>query len=95
MLDVSASFDPQSGKGAVFIVNRSLTETLQTTLEWRGSVPAQVSDIQQLAGTDPKAANTWEQPDLIGLKKIDGMRIDDGRVVVDVPPLSFSVLAYE
>jgi alpha-N-arabinofuranosidase len=95
MLDVSASYDAQSGKGAVFVVNRSLTETLHTTLEWRGSAPARVRQIQQLAGSDPKAANTWEQPDLVGLQQIEGMQVEDGSVVVDLPPLSFSVLSYE
>ncbi len=34
-LDVSASYDPSSGAGAVFIVNRSQTETVETEIVWQ------------------------------------------------------------
>ena len=49
--------------GAVFIVNRSQHEAVTTDIVWQGAAPARAAAIHQLSGTDPKAINTFEQPD--------------------------------
>jgi alpha-N-arabinofuranosidase len=92
LLDVSASYDQANDRGAVFIVNRSQHEAVTTDIGWQGAAPAQVSTIYQLAGTDPKAANTFEQPDTIVPKTLDSTPVRDGRTTLRLPPLSFTVL---
>jgi alpha-N-arabinofuranosidase len=57
-LDVSASFDPETQQGAVFLVNRSLTDAVTTDLARRTVKPFWLNGLQ-LAGSDPKAVNTW------------------------------------
>ncbi|HJZ49979.1 MAG TPA: alpha-N-arabinofuranosidase [Roseiflexaceae bacterium] len=92
LLDVSASHDPADDQGAVFLVNRSQNEAVTTDLIWQGAAPARVSAIYQLAGTDPKATNTFDQPDTIVPKTLDGMPVRDGRITLRLPPLSFTVV---
>jgi len=92
LLDVSASYDQASDRGAVFIVNRSQHEAVTTELGWQGAAPSQVAAAYQLSGTDPKAANSFEQPNVIAPKQLDGLRIDDGRITLRLPPLSFTVV---
>jgi alpha-N-arabinofuranosidase len=93
LLDVSASYDQANDQGAVFIINRSQSETVTTELDWQGAAPARVSAAYQLSGTDVKAANTWEQPDLIRPKQLSDLRIDGRSISLRLPPLSFTVLS--
>jgi alpha-N-arabinofuranosidase len=92
-LDVSASYDEANDRGAVFIVNRSQQEPVTTEVAWQGAAPARVTAIHQLSGTDPKAVNTFEQPNTIVPKKLDGGPVRDGRLTLRLPPLSFTVVA--
>ncbi len=61
VLDVSASYDPASGKEAIFIVNRSQTDSVVTDIAWQDGRTVTMGEAWQLAGTDPKALNTWEE----------------------------------
>jgi alpha-N-arabinofuranosidase len=63
-----------------------------TDIGWQGAAPAQVSAVYQLSGSDPKAVNTFAQPDTIVPKTLDGMPVRDGRITLRLPPLSFTVV---
>jgi alpha-N-arabinofuranosidase len=91
-LDVSASYDAETQKGAVFLVNRSQTEAVVTHLVWQDGKAVHIDRAWQLAGSDPKEANSWDQPDRLVAKTISTSAIDDGRVTVKLPPLSFTAL---
>ena len=91
MLDVSASYDAETGKGALFIVNRSETEALSTELIWQDGKAIQIDQAWQIAGTDPKQLNTWEVPDQLVAKTIDTPVVESGCATVTLPPLSFTV----
>ncbi|MCX6049864.1 MAG: alpha-N-arabinofuranosidase [Chloroflexi bacterium] len=93
LLDVSASYEEATGATGVFIVNRSETETLNTELIWQSIAPQQVSEAWQLAGTDVKAANTWEQPNNITAQPIKTAAIANGTLAITLPPLSFTALS--
>jgi alpha-N-arabinofuranosidase len=92
MLDVSASHDAENGAGAVFIVNRSQTESVTTELIWQVGVPQTVSQAFQLAGTDVRAANTWDDPNFTTAQPIPAPVIADSKATLELPPLSFTVL---
>lgn len=92
VLDVSASYDEATGNGAVFIVNRSLTDSVATDLIWQDGRSVVMGDAWQLAGTDPKAGNTWENPNALTAKAIAAPRVGDGKATIELPPLSFTVL---
>ncbi len=91
-LDVSATFDSEKQQGAVFIVNRSTTEAVVTDLVWQNQTAVQIEQAWQLAGSDPKAANTWETPNALVAKAIPAPLVEDGKATLRLPPLSFTTL---
>jgi alpha-N-arabinofuranosidase len=93
LLDASASYDPATGKSALFLVNRSQMETLNTEIIWQTEAPRQINAIYQIAGDDPKAANTFAKPDAIRPQQSNGVPIEGHRAALTLPPLSFTVLS--
>jgi alpha-N-arabinofuranosidase len=91
-LDVSASYDAETGNGAIFIVNRSQTDTLTTELIWQDGEEVAFDKGWQLAGADVKAANTWETPNAITAQPIAVPQVVDGKATLQIPPLSFTTL---
>jgi alpha-N-arabinofuranosidase len=48
--------------------------------------------IHQIAGSDPKAINTFERPDTIVSRDLGGEVVTDGRLTLQLPPLSFTAV---
>lgn len=92
LLDVSSSFDEASGANAIFIVNRSQTDSIPVEVHWQDRAPKSISAVYQLAGTDPKAANTYENPNQITAVKVETPALSDHSISVSVPPLSFTAI---
>ena len=92
ILDVSASHDADTQQGAIFMVNRSQTESVTTDIVWQDGKTVQVDKAWQLAGSDPKEANSWESPDRLVAKAISAPTVETGRATLTLPPLSFTVL---
>ncbi len=93
LLDVSASYDAQSGQSALFIVNRSLTESQPVEIVWQGWTPGSGARLIQISGADPKAVNSFDQPHAVVPQDRGQVVIHDGALALSLPPLSFSVLA--
>jgi alpha-N-arabinofuranosidase len=92
MLDVSASYEAATGNGAVFIVNRSQSESLATELIWQDGSATSVAEAWQLSGSDINAMNTWEAPNTVVPQAVAAPRIEGGKATMVLPPLSFTVL---
>jgi alpha-N-arabinofuranosidase len=92
MLDVSASYDPATGEGAVFVVNRSQSDAVTTEFIWQDGAPQRVSEVWQLAGDDPKAVNTFAHPDAVTPQKLASPSLQDGKFSLRLPPLSFTAI---
>ena len=92
VLDVSASYDPASGKEAIFIVNRSQTDSVLTDIAWQDGRTVTMGEAWQLAGSDPKALNTWENRNALTAQPITAPRVENGKATIQLPPLSFTVL---
>ena len=93
VLDVSTSYDPATGASAVFIVNRSQTDVAPAELIWQSGAPKSVQAAYQIAGDDPKAANTFDNPDRITPKTLTGLKLDGATLALQLPPLSFTVVS--
>ena len=91
-LDVSASYHAETGEGTVFLVNRSQTESVLTDLVWQDGQALAIDRAWRLAGSDPKAVNSWESPEQITPKSIAVPPVENGRATINLPPLSFTVL---
>ena len=92
LLDVCASFDEANSSGAAFLVNRSLTETLEVQINWHGTSAKTVTGAWQVTGTDPKAANSFENPNMVVSHALSGIGINDARVSISLPPMSFTTI---
>ncbi len=92
LLDVSASFDEATNAHAIFIVNRSQTESLTVDLKWQDRAPKSINNVYQLAGTDPKLANTYESPNNVISVKVASPTIDGKSSTIILPPLSFTAI---
>jgi alpha-N-arabinofuranosidase len=93
LLDASATFNPATGQGAVFLVNRGQNESLTTHLHWHGQAPFRIAQQYTLTGDDPKAANTFDNPDTIRPRTTAGPPIKNARATLPLPPLSLTILA--
>jgi alpha-N-arabinofuranosidase len=92
LLDVSASQDDMAQKQAIFIVNRSQNESVPVELHWQDLRPSSINNVYQIAGTDPKAANSFDNPYMISTVSIAAPTIKDGIALLLLAPLSFTVL---
>ncbi|MBZ0286811.1 MAG: alpha-N-arabinofuranosidase, partial [Anaerolineae bacterium] len=92
LIDVSASYDEAARTSAIFIVNRSQTEALPVELHWQDRAPSDIKAVYQVAGTDPKAANTYENPNQVVSAQVQAPKLDDRRATLIVPPLSFTAV---
>ncbi|HWG84639.1 MAG TPA: alpha-L-arabinofuranosidase C-terminal domain-containing protein, partial [Deinococcales bacterium] len=92
LLDASASLDEAAGKGAVFLVNRSLTDGLAVDVVWQGRQPRSVEAVWQLSGTDPKASNSLERPQAVAPRAVTPPSLEGNRASLTLPPLSFTTL---
>ena len=76
-------------------------DTLSVFLTNRGESPARVSldladrkfqggvEAECLTGPDPLAANSWENPSVIVPQGFSAIRLEEGRVEMELPPYSF------
>jgi len=64
VLDVASSYNVETGTNAIFIVNRSQTDSVTVDVRWQALTPTRVTSAYQISGTDPKAVNTFENPEL-------------------------------
>ena len=92
VLDVASSHDMETGTNAIFIVNRNQTDRVTVDLCWQALTPARVTSAYQIAGTDPKAVNSFEDPDCIAARPIKVQDVADGKVTLQLPPLSFTAI---
>ncbi|MHB8627570.1 MAG: arabinosylfuranosidase ArfA [Aggregatilineales bacterium] len=93
LLDVSASYNTENNQSAVFIVNRSQTESITVDLHWQDRAPQTYTVVYQLAGADPKAANDFEHPNQIVPVQAAAPTISDKTATLALPPLSFTAIS--
>lgn len=92
-VDAVATVDEGRGEMAVFAVNRSQAEGAEIELRLGGYEGWTFVERLELAGFDPKAANTAERPDAVlphGSR--EGVRVEGGILRASLPPLSWNVL---
>lgn len=91
VLDVSVSL-AEDGSLAVFAVNRSQTDTVDLNILLNDALISGVTGADTLTGSDPKAANSWENPHAVEPKTLKVQLKEDGSVTAGLPPLSFTAI---
>lgn len=90
-IDVTVTFDDESGDATVFVLNRDLENERSVVLDWVDPVPRRVNVFQTLTGSDMKAVNTFDNPDRVTPEELDPPR-PDRTMTLRVPAGSYSVL---
>ncbi len=91
-VDAAGAYDPQTGKAAVFLIHRDTNQSLPIEVKWEGAAPMQVIDVQQMSGTDPKAANSFARPHVVVPRRMSAPRVEENAIQLKLPPLSFTVV---
>lgn len=63
LLDVSATLDSQTGKLAIYVVNRSENEAVETTLSISGGHVSDCVDVHIVNGRSIKSENSFDSPE--------------------------------
>jgi alpha-N-arabinofuranosidase len=90
-LDVAATVDAKAGQAAVFVLNRDLENERELVLDWREPTPTKVLACQTLTGTDLKASNTFERPQLVVPTTLEAPAAA-ARMTFKLPPRSYTVV---
>ncbi len=83
------------GTVSVFVANRDLSKPHEVAVDLAGASLASVESAEVVAGPDPQAANSFENPDQIIKRPLDGVAIKDGVATFELPPLSFAALTFK
>ena len=85
-LDASAIL--KDGRLSVFLVNRSLSDAMEVAVNVADVRIAALESGEVVAGTDPSAENTYENPNRVVSRAFDDACVKDGVAIVRLPPLS-------
>jgi alpha-N-arabinofuranosidase len=91
VLDACATMD-ENGEVAVFATNRSTTEPMMITIKLADRRATAVTFGEALGGDDPKAGNTWEQPNRVKPTGAVAKVTSEGNVELTLPKTSFGVV---
>ena len=80
-------------ESAVFVVNRNLESPTSFTVDLSRLGEVTILETHTLTDEDIYATNSYEDPDRVRLVPNDSARIDDGRLTVGLPPVSWTAIA--
>lgn len=76
----------------IFVANRSLSESAEVLVAPADRTIVGVGAAELLVGPGPKAANSFDQPDLVVSRPFTGTRLVDEGATMTLPPLSFAAV---
>lgn len=94
LIDSVATFDEETSTGAIFLVNRDQNEARTVTIDVRDLGATRVQEAVTLADEDVYAKNTLEDQNRVGLASNSTATIDDGRLTIVLPPVSWTAVAF-
>lgn len=89
---VDASAILGEGKLHVFLTNRCDNSNMEICVRVSDCDIKGVESAEILTGSDPKAANSFENPDLIKIRPFPEVKLLNGQVVCSLPPLSLTAM---
>ena len=64
-LDVAGTFDRETGRSCLLVLNRHLDKPRELEVVWRDGAPARVVSADVLTGPDLKAVNSFAEPNRV------------------------------
>lgn len=94
LVDAVATHERETGRTAVFLVNRSQDEALTLTIDIATlGGDLSVLEAHTLSDDDVYAKNTLEDPERVAPRANDSVRIDGGELTVTLPPVSWTAIS--
>ena len=93
LVDAVATHDAEAGATAIFLVNRSETEEISVTIDVKALGEVGVTETHTLADHDVYAKNTLEDRERVSPRANESARIEDGRLTITLPPVSWTAVA--
>jgi len=92
LLHATAVIDDETGAVSVFAVNRDQAKELPLEVVLRGLGVSRVAEHLALAGDDPEATNTLDEPDRVTPGPVKGTVVDSDVLRATLPPLSWNLI---
>ena len=93
LVDTSATYDAETGRAALFVAHRGMTESATFTADLRGVAGERVIEATSLhaRGDQDRHATNRERHDAVGPEPFDAYDLVDGQLTATLPPLSWTV----
>ena len=92
-VDAAGTYQADSGKMALFLLNRDIVKPHTVEILWEGTSP-RAGDGQVLTGSDLKAANTFDAPSRVVPQKADKPAAAGGRTTLELAPRSYTIVPW-
>ncbi len=92
-VDVAGIYQADTGKTALFLLNRDLAKPHEVQIVWEGSSPRPGESLI-LTGADLKATNTFDSPNRVLPQKGEQPSNTAGRTTFELPPRSYTVVQW-
>jgi alpha-N-arabinofuranosidase len=93
MVDSSAILNGNSL--SVFAVNRNPNESVELAIRPGAGQIVSVRNADIVTGTDPNAANSYENPNVVTRQPFDQFTVANGTATTVLPPLSVVAVTFE
>ena len=92
-VDAAATWDRESGRIALFLVNRHPSHTVDVTVDLRAFPGAEVAECLCLEDDDPRRTNTAAEPDAVRPRNDPTVRVEGARLQLRLSPVSWTAVA--
>jgi alpha-N-arabinofuranosidase len=92
VVDAVATHDAEAGETAVFLVNRSLDDSVEIVVDVSRLGSVSVVSAESLHDDDMHATNTAADPERVVLKPNDSAVLADGELRITLPPVSWTAV---
>jgi alpha-N-arabinofuranosidase len=94
VIDSVATWDEESGRGAVFLVNRDLTESRTVSIAAGSLGAAEVLEAVTVTDADAYAKNTLADQNRVTPSENGTASVQDGVITVTLPPVSWTAISF-
>ncbi|HLV88361.1 MAG TPA: alpha-N-arabinofuranosidase [Candidatus Sulfotelmatobacter sp.] len=93
-VDVAGTFDEQSGKVALFLLNRDLAKSRNVEVVWQDQAPAKAAGSWLITGDDLKASNSSSSPGRVAPQAFSVPAAKASRTVLELPARSYTAIQW-
>jgi alpha-L-arabinofuranosidase len=93
-VDVAGSFDHNSGKLSLFILNRDLSKSHDVEIVWEDAAPGKTVAGWLLTGDDLKASNSFDAPKRVAPQPFSAPQAIGNKTKFEIPARSYAVVQW-